>query len=168
MLLNKKSNYVAVGGICTAFSLVMLFIASVLPASKLAFTFIASVIVGMLIVVYGYKLALCQYAAVAIVGMLIVPDKAVALLYALVVGNYPAIKFLIDKIKNKVLNFAVKLIVFNIYMILSYLILVFLLKTDMSIKYSIWVLWLGMLAVFYVYDYIYTPFVFKFYNLINK
>ena len=168
MLLNKKSNYVAVGGICTAVSLVMLFVASVLQVCQLGFVFVASVIVGTLIVMYGYKLALCQYVAVSILAVLIVPDKNVALLYALVVGNYPAIKFVIDKIKNKPLNFVIKMIVFNVYMVLAYLVLVFLIDVNMSVNYPLSILWLGMLAVFYVYDYIYAPFVFKFCNILNN
>ncbi len=168
MLLNKKSNYVAVGGIWTAISLVMLFVAAVFPFCQLAFVFVASVIVGTLIVMYGYKLALCQYVAVAILALFTVPDKSLAMLYVLVVGNYPAIKFIIDRVKNKMLNFVIKLVVFNVYMIAAYLILVFLLNINMAVEYSIWILWFGMLAVFYVYDYIYTPFVFKIYNLLNK
>ncbi len=168
MLLNKKSNYVAVGGICTALSLVMLFVASVFPFCQLAFVFVASVIVGTLIVMFGYKLALCQYAAVAILALFTVPDKSLTMLYVLVVGNYPVIKFVIDRVKNKLLNFAIKLVVFNVYMIAAYMVLVFLLNINMTVEYSIWVLWIGMLAVFYVYDYVYTPFVFKVYNLLNK
>ena len=168
MLLNKKSSFVATGGICAALSLLMLFVASTFPFCRLAFVFAASLIVGVLIVTYGYKLAVVQYAAVAILALLILPNKSIAVLYAVVVGNYPVVKRIIDRVQRPTANLAIKLVVFNIYMVVCCGIAVLLLNINMSVAYPWWILWIGMLAVFYVYDYIYMLFIGKAYDLIIK
>lgn len=168
MLLNKRSSFVATGGICAALSLLMLFIAAAFPFCRLAFVFAASLIVGLLVVTYGYKLAVVQYAAVAILALLLLPNKSIAVLYAVVVGNYPVVKRIIDRLQNPTANLCIKLVVFNIYMLLCYAIATFLLNINMSVVYPWWILWIGMLAVFYVYDYIYMLFITKAYNLIIK
>lgn len=166
MLLKNKFNCVAYSGIACALSLVFLTVASFFPFCKLAFVFSSSVICGLLISMYGNKTGIFHYVGVSVLALLLVPDKTIALLYAVVVGNYPVVKFKIDKIKNKILNFTIKMIIYNIYMLISYAILIKLLNVNFSVQYSFAVLWVGILFVFYVYDYIYTPFVFKIYNLI--
>ena len=75
MLLNNKSSHVALGGICAALSLLFLLIASVFPYCRLAFVFAASVIVGLLIVTKGIRLAAIQYIAVSLLALLFVPHK---------------------------------------------------------------------------------------------
>ena len=92
MLLNNKSSFVAFGGISAALSLLLLLVASVFPYCRLALVFAASVIVGLLIVTKGVRLAFVQYAAVSVLALLIVPHKPIAVLYAVVVGNYPLLK----------------------------------------------------------------------------
>lgn len=168
MLLNKKSSFVAVGGICSALSIVFLLVASIIPAGKLAFVFASSVIVGMMICAYGNKSAIVHYLSVSVLAVLFLPDKPIAILYAVVVGNYPIIKRYIEHIELKWLRAIVKLSAYNLYMLICYILGSFMLNIDFSAKYPIWILWIGVVCIFALYDYIYMTFVYKAYDLINK
>ncbi len=168
MLLNKKSSFVAVGGVSAALSMVFLLVASTLPFCRLAFVFAASVVAGVLMCAYGNKLAVVQYVAVAILAMLFLPNKSIAVLYAVVVGNYPLVKRCIERISLNWLKVVIKLAVFNAYMILCWIVAAFLLNIDMTVGYSPILLWVAMLAAFTVYDYIYMPCVYRAYSLISK
>ena len=170
MLLNKKSNLVAFGGIATAVALICLFVTSVFQFSKLALCFGSSVICGVMVVSFGYKTSLIHYLAVAILSVLFVPDKTVAVLYVVVFGNYPIIRFFLDGIKNALTKNFIKFILFNMYLILIFLITNFILNIDIikSLKYSVWFVWTAMILLLFLYDYIYMPFVRKVYSLLNK
>lgn len=117
---------------------------------------------------YGNKLAAVQYAAVAILSVLFLPNKSIAVLYAVVVGNYPLVKRYIEHVPAGWLKVVIKLAVFNAYMLLCWAIAVFLLNIDMTVGYSPILLWVAMLGAFAIYDYIYMPCVYKAYSLINK
>ena len=168
MLLNKKSSLVAVGGIGSALSVVLLLVATLLPAGKLAFVFVSSVIVGLLICFGGVKAALIHYVSVALLGILFLPDKTLALLYAVVVGNYPFVKRLVERIPSTTWRIVVKLVVFNAYMYVGYMLCILLLNIDFTTGYPIAIVWICALVAFVIYDYIYMPFVYKAYDLINK
>lgn len=118
---------------------------------------------------FNKKLAAFVYIATSVLSLFIVPDKAYAVLYAVVVGNYPLIKILIEKIKKTFAQLVTKFVIFNIYMLVCYAIAVFILNMSMDVQYPLWLLWVMMLAVFYVYDYAYTFFMQKIYYAIpNK
>jgi hypothetical protein len=170
MLLNKKSNIVAVGGIATGLAFLLLFFTGMFQFSKLAFCFCTSVICGVLIVAYGYKTAVIHYIAVALLSLLFVANKSVAVLYAVIFGNYPLIRFFTDGIKKSIIKNVIKFIVFNIYIVVLYLIATLVIKVDFAqiFRYSVWILWIGMIGLLCLYDYIYMPFVRRVYSLLNK
>ena len=168
MLLNKRSSQISIGGISTAISVLCLLLTSVFPFWKLAFSFVSSVIVGVLIIAYGYKIGLIHYVAVSLLALFLVPNKTIAIFYAVVVGNYPAVKFLLDRLKNNWLKLFLKLILYNVYMIICYTLAVTILNIDMSLGYPVWILWILMIVAFCFYDFIYMPFVTRVYSLLNK
>ena len=158
MLLNGVGKRVAFGGIFVALSLLLLIIASVFPFCRLVFVFCASAIVGLSVINYDIKFSFVQYLACAVLAVLFVPNKSIAMLYALVVGNYPIVKMYLDRIKYKLLCYILKLVIFNLYMVLSYSVATTVLKIDFDIVYPLGLLWVAMLIAFYVYDYIYSVF----------
>ena len=168
MLLNKKSNVVSYGGILTALSFVCLFLTTSFPFSKLAFSFCASLIAGIMLIAYGYKVALIHYLAVCILSVLFVPNKAIALFYVIALGNYPIIRFLLDKMKYKFIKLLLKLIVFNIYIAIGFIFAIYVLNINIAESIPLWLIWLIMVLLFFVYDYIYMPFIKRIFNLINK
>jgi hypothetical protein len=161
MLLNSKSRRVAFGGIGCALSLLFLIVASTFPFCRLAFVFASSYIVGLTILNYDIKNALIHYLAVTILSIFIVPAKQYALLYAVVVGNYPVARYYIDRIKRKYICFLVKFIIYNIYIYLCYKLASSVLDISFEMEYPLELLWVAMILAMYVYDYIYNVFMHK-------
>lgn len=161
MLLKNKSRYVAYGGVSAALSLIFLMMASSIPFCRLAFVFAASLAVGIVTVAYDVKLAVVQYVAVSVLAILFLPAKQIAVLYAVVVGNYPIIKLYIDRLKNTPLRIGLKCVLYNAYMGLCCVIAVKVLKMSMQTPYPFWMLWVWMLLAFYVYDYVYSLFMMR-------
>ena len=124
--------------------------------------------IGISVNMFNKKFSAFVYIATSVLALFVVPDKAYAVLYTVVVGNYPIIKILIEKIKNTFAQFVTKFIIFNAYMLICYVIAVIILDMPMDVQYPIQLLWAMMLAVFYVYDYAYTLFMQKIYYAIPK
>lgn len=60
--------------------------------------------------------------------MLLVADKEAAVMYVMFFGYYPIIKAMVEKKLNKALSWTVKFIIFNISMILAFLIVTYVFK----------------------------------------
>ncbi len=161
MLLNSKSKRVAFGGIGCALSLLFLIIASTFPFCRLVFVFASSYIVGLTILNYDIKSALIHYLAVAILSVFIVPAKQYAFLYAVVVGNYPVLRYCIERIKNRYICFAVKFVIYNIYVFICYKLATSVLGISFDMEYPLEILWVAMVLAMFVYDYIYNVFMHK-------
>ena len=161
MLLNGIGKRVAFGGVFVALSMLFLIIASVFPFCRLVFVFCTSAVVGLSVVNYDVKFSLVQYLATAVLSLLLVPNKSFAVLYTVVVGNYPIVKFYLDRIKSKLICYGLKLVIFNLYMFVTYKIGSSILGITFDMKYPLEVLWLVMLIAFFVYDYVYTVFMHK-------
>lgn len=161
LLKNNKSKYVAYGGVSSALSLIFLMMASSMPFCRLVFVFAASFTVGLAAAAHDVKLAAAQYVAVSVLALLFLPAKQIAVLYAVVVGNYPLVKLYVDRIKNTPLRIGLKCVLYNAYMGLCCLIAVKVLKMSMQTPYPFWMLWVWMLLAFYVYDYVYSLFMMK-------
>ena len=149
MLLNNKSKRVAFGGIGCALSVLFLITASFFPFCRLVFVFASSYIVGLTILNYDVKSAF------------IVPAKQYALLYAVVVGNYPLIRYYIERAKNKAVRFAIKFLIYNLYVYVSYKLAITVLGISFDLKYPLEMLWIAMVIAMYAYDYIYNVFMHK-------
>ena len=168
MLLKNNSSFAALGGVGSALSMIFLIVASFLPSCRLAFVFCSSVVVGILICAYGNKLALVHYICVSLLAVLFLPNKTIAVLYCVVTGNYPLVKRYLERIGNIRIRYVVKLVVFNLYMIICMILGLYLLNIEFSTDLSLWLIWIASLFAFVIYDYIYMPFVYKAYDLINK
>ena len=168
MLLKNKGRYVASGGIYTALSTVFLLFGSISPVCKLAFVFMASAVVGFSLVSCDKKVACMVWVSTSLLTLFFVGDKAYAVLYLIVVGNYPIVKLYAEKIRHLPLRLAIKLFCFNIYMLMCYFIGTALLRIDIDSEYPLWIIWVFVLTVFFVYDYAYSVFMQKIYYIIPK
>ena len=122
----KKTSLTALGGVITALSLAVMFIAGMIPG----FTYIVPAFSGMFLIVTleeekKKRWTLFIYGAVSVLSMAIVPDKEISILYLLFFGYYPFIWSLLEG-KRKVLSLLTKLIVFNAAMIITYTILIYI------------------------------------------
>lgn len=153
----KASVKVSLGGAIAALSLVLMFLSSLIPFGFMAFPTFAGMLLVVIVIEIGYGCAFAVYFAVSVLSLLLVPEKEPALLYAVFLGLYPIVKSLIERLKSKPLQYAVKFAAFNVCMIAEFFIAVKLLGIPEESYYLFGVnlpLILLLLAnvFFFVYD----------------
>lgn len=155
----KKSTQVAVGGICASICLFLMFLTCMFPFTQFAFPALAGIILVVVVIENGASTAVLVYTAVSILSIIIVPQKEAALMFIGFFGYYPIIKSKLEKIRLRILELAVKFLIFNISVIGSYIVIIFVLGIDEILeetglfgKYSLFALLVLGNIMFYVYD----------------
>ena len=97
------------------------------------------------------------YAVVSVLSLFLVPDRKAALLYVVFFGYYPALYGALGRVRNRVLCWVLKFLVFNAAIVLESLLAIFLLHIPMAEMLpfgwiSIPILWILFNAVFVLYD----------------
>jgi len=105
--------------ILMAVSVVMLFIGSIWPV-RIAMSVIASAITTVTVIECGHKYAWLTFIGTAIISFLLIPKKLIVYGYILLLGYYPIIKLYIERINKLIPEWIIKLIVFNIVLVISY------------------------------------------------
>lgn len=110
--MNSNDNIKALsyGGITVALILVLMYLGSLMRFNKLSIMFLASVLIALLIFRYGVKYGIIAYVSCSVFGVLLVPDKSIALLFIVFSGLYPIVKLFIERIRNIGLETVLKLI----------------------------------------------------------
>ena len=107
-------------GIGSALSIVLLLLGAVFPSAL----FIAPAAAGFLTEISaeecGVRMAWTQWGAVSLLGLLFVPDKEVVLLYTVLLGYYPLIRYRFDRISSRVFRGAAKLVLCDAAVLLLY------------------------------------------------
>ena len=173
----KTSVKVSLGGAVAALSLVLMFMSALIPFGTFAFPTFAGMLLTVIVIEMGFGYAIAVYAVTALLSFLLVPDKEAALIYTVFLGFYPIIKGLIERIKNKVLQYVIKFALFNVCMIGEFFIAVNLLSIPESSYYvfglNIPLIFLLLGNVFFViYDIcitrLVTIYLLKWHNKLNK
>lgn len=108
----KKSRRMALCGVLAALAVVLLSLGGMIPFATFCCPILAMLCLIPVVEEFGTRTALVFYLAVALLGILLAPDKEVALLFAFL-GYYPALRGKIDRyIRPRLLNFAAKLALF--------------------------------------------------------
>lgn len=151
---NKKASRVALGGVLAALSLLLLYLASVMPSGRLAAVAVAGLVPVAGVVSGGLATGFLSYAAAGILGFLLLPDKGCALLYAAFFGLYPMIKSLIERLRRLALEILLKLVFFNaVLAALLFGFSAFLLPMLPQLLQSTLLIFLAGNIVFLLYDY---------------
>ena len=104
---------VALVGVLAALSLIALYLSAVSPTARMGIVAIAGLFPAGAVVSAGLKAGFFCYGAAGLLGLLLVPDKANALLYLLFFGLWPMLKSLLERIPVRPLEWLCKLAVFN-------------------------------------------------------
>lgn len=115
-----KTRDVSLGAVMCAVIVIMLLIASYLNTMRLSALFLSSLLMCIIVSFSGIKTMLICYGASAILVWLFVPDKSVCTAYTVFFGNYGAVKFGIEKLKNLKKEWVVKIICACVYGIILY------------------------------------------------
>lgn len=162
---NKKgktdSYCVALSGILSALSVVLMFSTGIIPASGMILPAVCGVLIWVIYREINIKWALLCYTAVTLLNILITPDIESKLLFTFFFGYYPIIRDLLMKIKNKIICYITRLLVFNIPCISVYLLLIFVFGMGELLEefqefgqFSVLAIWLLGNFTFVCYDYL--------------
>lgn len=111
--MSKGASRVALGGILTALSLLLLYLATLLPSGRLGVVAVAGLVPAVGVVSGGFVTGFLCYAATGLLGFLLLPDKGCALLYVILLGLYPVLKGLIERLRKLPVELVLKLVFFN-------------------------------------------------------
>ena len=153
------SYRVALGGIVSALCLVTMFLAGVLPALYIVLPMIAGVHMMIIAEEVSKSWALLTYISVSILAMFITFDKEAALMFILLFGHYPILRLYIDRLPLKWLRRAVRLLLFNVCVIIYFYITVYIFGLDQMLeefddfgRYGAYIMLLLANVIFVLYD----------------
>ncbi len=122
----SNAKQVATGGVFAALALVVMCLGGMIPVATFVCPMVCCLIVQVVMGVCGKRTAWTCYAAVAILSILLAPDKEAAGIF-LFLGYYPMVKPKLDAMK---LGFLWKLLLFNASIAAVYFLMLNLLGLD--------------------------------------
>ncbi len=111
---HSKTGHIALGSILSAGSLAILWMACLFPTGKPGITAVAGLFPMIGVLAAGRSVGYLCWAAAAVLAFLLLPDKGVALLFALFLGVYPVVKERMEAIRSLPLEWVLKLFYFNL------------------------------------------------------
>ncbi len=112
--MTKKLSLAAV---LSAVMLLFLYLVCVLPTGRIFIFCLATAPICILMLEAGTRFSICAYVAVSLLALVLLPNKNIALLYALFMGYYPILKCYIEKWNRLLGEWIIKLAVFVLAMI---------------------------------------------------
>lgn len=165
-----KSRKIAFGAVVAALSLVLMLLTGIMPFGTYAFPCFAGILLVAIVIDFGVPWALGVYAGISVLSLLLVSDKEAALYYVLILGIYPILKSLFERIKLKWLSFTVKLVYFNLMAVAAFFISIYVLAVPVD-SFSIFGVNMPLLflvlgnGVFVVYDICVTRLIYVYVNI---
>lgn len=128
------SYRVALGGIVSALCLTAMFFAGIMPALYLLLPMIAGVLMMIIAVEVSTGWAWLTYTAVGLLSLFITFDKEAALIFIMLFGHYPILKFYIDRIQVRFFRRIIKFVVFNICVLSYFFVTVYIFGLDQMLE----------------------------------
>ncbi len=159
---STRVKSITLSGILLAFTVICVFLAAVLPTSKLSLYAVSSLFMAVIVIEFGTRAGWAFYLASAILSAILVPRLEV-IPFIVFFGVYGLIKLYIERIHSRVLEYVLKLGYFNICLILGLVFLKELILNGVNLTAPVYIVAAILEVVFIVYDYIYTLFI-RFYG----
>jgi hypothetical protein len=140
----------------SAFSLLFLYLAWLLPVVQLAMLFISSVFVMGIMIEERTGAAFISAVAVSLLGFLILPEKTFILPYIIFFGHYGIGKYLIEKKRSSISAMAFKLIYFGAALVLMYFAAPSRLFALLPFELPPAAFFAVMVVIFLVYDFLFS------------
>jgi hypothetical protein len=103
----------ALVGVLSAGSLAFLWLASVVPSGRLGLDGVAGLFPMAAVLAAGRGAGWLCWACSSVLGLILIPDKGVALLYLAFFGLYPVLKSRCETRNGQVLSWLIKVVYFN-------------------------------------------------------
>lgn len=122
----RRSGKVALCGVLCALAVICMLL-TVIPAATFSMPALAGLVLLPLALEIDLKWGLAGYVATAVLSFLIAPDMEAKVLFIGFFGYYPVLKTWLDKQRPIVLQWVVKLLLFNVTMVGAYCLLLYVL-----------------------------------------
>ncbi len=110
----KKTKLLSLSALCAALGVVVLYLGSMLDVLDMSAAILASFLVLFCTLELGYGYAGAVYGVITLLALLLLPNKAPALLFAGLFGYVPITKFFFEQ-KMKKLTWLLKILIFNLF-----------------------------------------------------
>ena len=156
----KKTNYLARAAVLSAVNIVLLLSGQLIRTNTLSFLALASFVTAAAVIYIDMRYAFYMYIVTSFTAFLLIPDKAIAILYISFFGIYGLIKLFIERLNNSYLEFALKSGFFVSIFYINYLLI-----GDMLIDFDSllerfgfpeYVFVIMFILVFNIYDFVYS------------
>lgn len=111
--MRKQTASLALCGVLCGLSVVVLSMSALFPSLSYVIPMVAGALLIVPSIEFGTRSALTSYAAVSVIGMLILPEKEAPLMYVFLFGLYPVIKKYFERIPRRVPEYLAKFAYFN-------------------------------------------------------
>ena len=142
-----------------ALGVVILYVGSLIEVLDISMAAIASLLCVIAVIEFGRGYAWLVFAATATLAMILLPEKFTPSLYAFMIGYYPMVKELVERIGKKrmfkgcrALQWAVKLIFFNCALLVFAIIAIYILLVPTEAEWMQWTMLILANAAFILYD----------------
>lgn len=153
----SKNFKIALCGVVSALCVAIMAFSSIIPFSTYYIPMIAGAVVVAIVIEVDKRYAFFVYVTVSVLSAILIPNKEATVMYILFMGYYPILKGVFEGRLKLLAEWVLKLLTFNISMILIFLIGIHILgipKEEYTIGgiYLPWVFLLFGNVMFLLYD----------------
>lgn len=156
--MKSKSFKISLCAMVTALSTVVMMLTGLITIGSYALPAIAGIFMVIIVIEINKKWAFATYISTSMLSVFLASDKEAVIIFILFFGYYPILKALIERLKNKVIIWILKFLVFNVSAITYYIAALKILMlpddsfTIFGVSLPLFFLMLGNI-VFLLYDY---------------
>jgi hypothetical protein len=121
--MRTSARHIAFGGMFAAVAMVVMNLGGLIPVATFVCPMICMLILAFVLKICGRRIAWAWYGAVAILSLIMAPDKEAAAVFAFL-GFYPILKGKLDRMR---FGYFLKFALFNMLILLMYGLLIHLL-----------------------------------------
>lgn len=129
----RASRKMALTGMLCALAVVVMLLGGLIPLATFCCPAIAGLMLIPIFVECGEKLAWAAWAAIALLSLMLCPDKEAALLF-LFIGHYPVLRWRLEQIRGGVRRILAKLGTFNLAVAAMYALCIFVFQLDQVLR----------------------------------
>ena len=172
--ISENTMRMALCSFISALSLAMMMLTAVIPVGTYALPCFAGVLFTVIVIEYGLKWALCVYCAVSLLSLFLSGDKEAVVYFIMLFGYYPTIKSILEsKLKNTVFQYIIKFAIFNISVVIAFLIGCYILgipSEEFTIAgiYMPWLLLIIGNIFFLIYDFAISTLITRYFMVIRN
>lgn len=164
----RTSKFIARGGILTAIGVMLLYISTISPTSKVYILGVASSLIPLSVLLTNINNSFIVYIATSFLSFLMLGFKDSVIAYIIFFGLYGFVKYYIEKLRNIPIEIFLKLLFFNFSFFLIYSLYKLFFTGLLKINLPLYQVIIMLEFIFIIFDYALTLFIAYISKLIAK